>query len=489
VNATFRIAFGNYELSLDRKALTYSLTETVTNTSWATDLSVGWIELKALETEQIVRHAFGDCKIISVSEKMSGTGKRILLGLDTPEGVPVDIYFTCAEKEIQLTVEASRDTKTHELYRICLLPGLCSAPDDGASHYVLPICDGVIIFPSEIADRSDNFSLWNWIRGGLTMPFMGAVRESSALVLITDSVYASVQLSQSSCDWEYSRDPERRRLEIRLALIPQGNHVAIAQAYREKLVNERAHITLRKKIRERPNLQKIISSSYDPSKKCEDFFEDISKKTQNRWEIIEKFSEWLQEQKEIRCMVWRGDWVAPFIDARYVDFFSRFHRRVPLASVVHRDSVAPLISLSLDDEMFPFKDKYLRSLISMERPTNSENAWVIDELREALQKTIKKEKILMNLYDMTFAAFLKEHRFLTSDFLVEEAVYTDKTYIIANFSKESSYETEEFLLPPLGFFVKHSQLTAHDALRVGDEEFATRAWRVRREGETDWTEL
>jgi hypothetical protein len=82
------------------------------------------------------------------------------------------------------------------------------------------------------------------------------------------------------------------------------------------------------------------------------------------------------------------------------------------------------------------------------------------------------------LHRLTFAAFLTAHRFLTPDFLVEEAVYSDKTRVVINQSESETYNGEDLTLLPLGFYVRHAQMEAHDALRVGDRTFATRAWRI-----------
>jgi hypothetical protein len=88
--------------------------------------------------------------------------------------------------------------------------------------------------------------------------------------------------------------------------------------------------------------------------------------------------------------------------------------------------------------------------------------------------------LLNPLHRLSFAAFLSEHRFLTPDFAVEEARYTNGAYILINQSETDSYETEQVTLPPLGFYVRHPQMVAHDALRVGEEQFSTRAYRITR---------
>jgi hypothetical protein len=151
---------------------------------------------------------------------------------------------------------------------------------------------------------------------------------------------------------------------------------------------------------------------------------------------------------------------------------------------VHRDSV-----------IFPYpiysnhESEFLNCLLRLCIPMYEKSSREYDGMPTVDMKRIEKTSVVLStLYKLTFTAFLKEHRFLHENGLIQEAVYTDGTRVVINLSQEY-YSKRKLILPPLGFLVKHSQLTAHDALRVGDEEFATRAWRVRREGETDWTEL
>lgn len=331
MNTAFRIAFGCYELNLERKSLTYSLTETQTGTTWAEGFSVGWIELKERASGEISRHEFGACRLVSLSEKMSGAGKKILLGLDTPEGIPIDIYFTCAEKEIQLTVEASRDTKAFLVHRIGLLPGLCG----DVESFVVPLGEGARICPKDLSMPQ---SLPLWQVGGLSMAFSGGIKNNSALALITDSAYALMQLSKESCDWTYERDPERRRLEVRVVLIPGGDPIAIARAYRDKLVAERGHVTLKKKARERPALARALAGEVVPRRVV------AGEGGVNRWESIESTLMALADSAGGDALIGTDgffDWSASAADFWEGVFPELPHwaRAVPLYGVVWRDSV------------------------------------------------------------------------------------------------------------------------------------------------------
>ncbi|MBB6048585.1 hypothetical protein [Armatimonas rosea] len=572
MNTLFRIAFGDYEFVLDRTSLTYSLTETVTKTVWGTGLSLGWIELKERETGAITRTDFGDCKLISIAEKMGAAGKRILLGLDAPGGVPVDIYVICGPKEIQLTVEASRDSKTHLLERVGLLPGLCHAEQGG--YLVLPLGEGTLLYPERYLpietpqyewDRMDQLPVWE----SLTMPFLGAVQPESALALLTDSAYAVGELGKSamgsvSASWTYRRDPERRRLDIRIVPIPAGDYVAIARAYREKLIAERNHMTLRKKIREAPEKEYLIGSSFIKVNTAGDSLEDFPAylnilKTElgldrallnlvfnryhevpenlvvdafsiareqnyktvfrpvgkddelitveeskarfggevaflsmrwreyqsapSRWNFIEQNMQELENLKQHAQLIVQPDrweWLAIAADFT-VDSWRddrgiyRVLQNVPLISVIYRDSVVQFSGCN-----HIYVQLFLSALLRLNPPSFALPTGITEGAEEMIAALRPCAMILCILHALTFPAFLTSHTFLTPNFLVEEALYSDKTRVVINQSETESYETDDLLLPPGGFYVRHPQLEAHDALRVGAVEFPQRAWRVRR---------
>jgi hypothetical protein len=107
------------------------------------------------------------------------------------------------------------------------------------------------------------------------MPFWGAVRRTerpeqptSALALITDSAYATLSLARANesgaaeINVAYARDAERRRLEIRLHPLPGGDHVAIARTYREKVIGDRQHVTLRRRVRDHPEADALLGGAF-----------------------------------------------------------------------------------------------------------------------------------------------------------------------------------------------------------------------------------
>jgi len=541
VNTVFRIAFGDYELALDRTALTYSLTETVTGTVWATQLPVGWIELAERESGTITRHDFSDCKLVSVAEKMGASGKRLLLGLDAPGGIPLDLYFICGSKEIQLTVEASRDSKTHTLHQIGLLPELAAVNEEGESLF-WPTGDDQW---EERLDHAFAHEATGRVWGALQMPMIGAIRRESALALLTDSAYATAQVTRSECGlsftWQYQRDPERRRLDLRLILLPHGDAVSLCKAYRDKLVGERQHKTLRMRMRERPEREALLGAVFvrldfpqkNPpldavlalAQQAQENLEGhtrfcslpyglahdeqialISELTRHGWRVFGEHrigeepkpgltavgvnayswlspdrSRWDQIDEAVGAMgqlqeasllvgSYPRDWNAISSDFWYGDL-ALSH------AVVWRDAVPGFTYFAPTHfaEAFRSYSSLLWHLLYLTRPyflvslRTTESDWLYVKAAAAL---------LCPLNQLTFAAFLKSQRFLTADQGAQETVFTDGTRVVINLRRDP-YETDELLLPPGGFYVNHAQLEAHDALRVGMQEFSSRAWRMR----------
>lgn len=645
MNSQWTITYGTYQLSVDRRTLSYHLTETKTGTVWANGLSLGWIEIKDRATGEITRHAFGEMKLFSVSEKAGPQGKRILLGLDC-QGIPVDIYLIGSEREIQIVLESNRDSKTHTVERVGLCPGLCSAPYDDASHLVIPVGEGVIVRPHELFSVAE-LPIWDTQRG-VSMPFVGAVRcteslqhPKSALALITDSAYGVFEVRTgfeipASINPIYTRDRERRRIDLRIILLPAGNHITIARTYRDKIISDGSHITLRKKIQESPTLEKFIGQPMfvfgDPIRFAEhdavntiysgiltewkaqgvdggvcvpfqpnlpgvphlsrqkwdwittanelgfltcyqsdvsrawfenlDFLTDTDDGIDNPTEevagVIQWDGEWFNEsgyvhlnttsrysilQKEIATFKERSqtsvfslaippllddystrhpqtrwedmelqtemfrigksqfyiigsnngpDWSALFCDFWWNYFTdttrrpriahqsaSRYTAIVPLYATVYHDSVIAYPSVP----MAPTKGLaicFLRCLLSLSPMLHFIDRDYFASGKNRTDYIRATNAILHPLHQLTFHTFLTAHQFLTPDYLVEEAIYSDKTRIIINQSETESYITDDLVLPPLGFYVRHRQMEAFDALQIGEKEYQMRAWRIAR---------
>ena len=472
------IAFGDYELLMNRRTLVYRLTETKTGTVWAEGLSLGWMEIAERETGVVTRHDFGAMRQVSVSEKAGPQGKRVLFGLDC-EGIPVDIYLICSQREIQIQVEATRDTRTHLVHGFGLLPGLCAVPDNDTDYVFFPQREatyrlrGLEAAPFAVS----RFRVWDEVRA----PFAGAVRElkqgeTSALALMTDSAYAVFVREQGGISIEYERDPERRRLDLRVVVLPDSDAISVARTYREKVIGEKNHVTLRKKMRERPALAQQIEQPQLLPVPSPPPLLTADEEDATRWDMMDTCLQQFTETGTKGQLVLEtgvGDWAAVAVDGWLIET-SDIHEmpppsppRLPLFAAIYRDSVMPLYWF--DDKAEP--NRVLRALLSLALPVyNGEFP-----LPSCLQQTCA---LLLPLYCLTFSAFLTAHRFLTSNFLVEEAIYSDKTRVVINQSETATYETEEFVIPPLGFYVRHAKMVTHDALRVGAETFPTRAWRI-----------
>jgi hypothetical protein len=516
-NTVWRIAFGSYEFALDRQTLTYDLRETETGTVWADALPVGWIELEDRSTGERLRYDFAAARLVSVVEKSSHQGKRILLGLDLL-GIPIDLYFICGAKEVQLTVEASRDSRTHTIQNVGLFPRIVQIPDDNGSYGVVPLGEGRAIFAGDAPASPIDLPIWGSGAAALAMPFVGVVRGSgvakqSALALLTDSAYGCFTLHRmpggpAYLDLSYARDPERRRLELRVVPLPAGDHVAIARAYREKLIVDRAHITLRRKIRDRADVAGLVGAVFldgpepstlrdilperhrsaiyafatDPADADQPvvalFESEGLQERPSRWDdMSERLSrlEILRAQHPAVGLAETPDWAAVAIDFWSDPAFAPDAapgRVLPLRASIYHDSVVEATAFRDD-----WRASFLRSLIGLTLPRFTAGPAELWERRPEIERIVA---VLSGLHALAFPAFLTEHRFLTADRSVEEAAYSDRTRIIVNAGSDQPFEQDDLLLPPGGFFVRHPQMEAHDALRVGGRPFTARAWRIRR---------
>ena len=156
--------------------------------------------------------------------------------------------------------------------------------------------------------------------------------------------------------------------------------------------------------------------------------------------------------------------------------------RIPLYAAVYHDSVVgyPHQSFGLTPDR---PKRFLRALLALSPPY-----YFLDKpayfdpatgIREYVRRTYA---VLSPLHRASFPAFLTAHHFLTPDFTVEEARYSNGARVVVN-GGETVFENEELTLPPLGFLAECGDFTVHDALRVGGETFPKRAWRV---GEGEW---
>jgi hypothetical protein len=407
------------------------------------------------------------------------------------------------------------------------------------------------------------------------MPFLGAVRtvggETTALSLITDSAYAVFDTAEpgdgsAAAAVRFTRDPERRRLELRVGVLPGENHVGVARAYREKVVAERGHVTLRRKMRDQPLVERLIGAAHvyvHPDRQAPDAAERLRSElgvedvvwqattvedargfgqdryggdvlavaifdtadgpaevdpaqvqaetgaemvltnvagspledgsNGSRWDDMDARLERFASLRTVFPLVDTSgtcDWsalAAHSWDVPYNDPYERLWNggvKAPLQAVVYHDSVI----LPVDFHGFPL-ELFLRGLLNLTVPElflvylyPSESCAAKMSTRSDLYRTMTERicAVLLPLHKLSFAAFLNAHRFLTPDFNVEEARYTNGARVVINQSATDDYETDDLHLPPLGFYVEHAQMVAHDARRVGAEMFPARVWRIAR---------
>ncbi|GAB4452336.1 MAG: hypothetical protein OHK0029_03040 [Armatimonadaceae bacterium] len=485
MTSPWHITYGNYTLTVDRKTRCYRLTDARTGMVWADGLSLGWMDLKDRSTGAVSRHEFAAMPTFSVSEKSGAQGKRILFGLEC-EGVPLDIYLICSEREIQMVVESNRDSRTHTVEGFGLLPGLCAVSEDDTSYLVLPCGEGIVLTTSGLPA---DLYLPTWdAEIGLTMPFCGAVRSAggenaspSLLTLITDSAYSGLRVNReagsASGSWEYRRDPERRRLDLRVLLDAGGDETQIARNYREKIISDRNHIPLRRKAQDRPVLASFlgIASEAEP---VSPQWHDLDGLTAslpeagNRWEAMEERLETITRSRTDQnpdhlVGDWGGcDWSCVLLE--YVRDFRGCASlgtsvSVPLYSVVYHDVVVPVYTLKAVPD-------FLDALLRLGYGELSEGSAVPAEAITVLHEAVRH----------SFAAFLQSHRFRTPDGSVQEATYSDRTKIVINRNATETFISDDIVLPPFGFFLRHPRWEAHNALRLGEQTFPDRAWRIGR---------
>jgi hypothetical protein len=226
--------------------------------------------------------------------------------------------------------------------------------------------------------------------------------------LITDSAYASAEYSEHGLDWVFARDPERRRLDLRVLPATPGHPndaICIARAYRDKIIRDRNHHTLRKKIRERPNVESLIGAVF--------FEQAVNLSTApliapNHWEEMdERLTALSSSQATVFGAEFACDW-----SALSVDFWSEalspnleFGQKVPLLATVYHDSVVMPVKITTPDNFFD-------ALLTLSPP--------LTPVPEAIQA------ILCPLHRLTFPAFLVHYE---KNNLKERAIYSNKTEI------------------------------------------------------------
>jgi len=343
------VDWGHYRFSICRKSYVWMLTtrdaagESVT---WTQDDTLIRLTTSNPRTGMHTTTSLADCKLVSISEKMSAAGKRLLVSLDTPDKLPVDVYITCGKDEIRITVECTRSRPDAVLEQVDVLGGLGV---EGDGEVVLPFDDGLVV-PAAGPDAvtsliafDDNHSTLPQLFG----PWFGLLQGGQSLLVTALSAYANVNVSRDAdrltVHPSFSRDPDARHCDIRIQFPEDASAIGIARKYRELQVTLGGHRTLSQKRRERPDgVSAALSGDY-AIETAYQLTGDAS-----RWEQLEQLGDTIAEHSasipgKPHLVAATTEWVALGADVWLRPAFQVLPEilasgvRVPLWSVIWRD--------------------------------------------------------------------------------------------------------------------------------------------------------
>jgi len=345
----FMVDWGHYRFSICRKSYVWMLTtrdaagESVT---WTQDDTLIRLTTSNPRTGMHTTTSLADCKLVSISEKMSAAGKRLLVSLDTPDKLPVDVYITCGKDEIRITVECTRSRPDAVLEQVDVRGGLGV---EGDGEVVLPFDDGLVV-PAAGPDAvtsliafDDNHSTLPQLFG----PWFGLLQGGQSLLVTALSAYANVNVSRDAdrltVHPSFSRDPDARHCDIRIQFPEDASAIGIARKYRELQVTLGGHRTLSQKRRERPDgVSAALSGDY-AIETAYQLTGDAS-----RWEQLEQLGDTIAEHSasipgKPHLVAATTEWVALGADVWLRPAFQVLPEilasgvRVPLWSVIWRD--------------------------------------------------------------------------------------------------------------------------------------------------------
>jgi len=252
----FMVDWGHYRFSICRKTYRWMLetrSQAGDSVVWTAGESLVTLSTSNPQTGTQALIPLSACKLVSISEKMSAAGKRLLVSLDTPDKLPVDVYITCGKDEIRITVECTRSRPDAVLEMVNVLEGLSV---EGAGELVLPFDDGLVV-PATGPDGASMLSAWEDGDPFIFGPWFGLIQAGQALLVTALSVYAKVGVQRCrgrlTVNPNFSRDPDARHCDIRIQFPDSAAAFSIAKKYRELQINLGGHRTLSQKRRERPD--------------------------------------------------------------------------------------------------------------------------------------------------------------------------------------------------------------------------------------------
>ena len=345
----FMVDWGHYRFSICRKTYAWMLT-----TRDAAGEAVTWtqndtlIRLTTSNPQSGMQSVIplSACKLVSISEKMSAAGKRLLVSLDTPDKLPVDVYITCGKDEIRITVECTRSRPDAVLEQVDVLGGLGV---EGDGEAVLPFDDGLVV-PAAGPDGDTSLIAWDdnhSTHSQLFGPWFGLLQGGRGLLVTALSAYANVNVSRDAdrltVHPSFSRDPDARHCDIRIQFPEVASAIGIARKYRELQVTLGGHRTLSQKRRERPDgVSAALSGDY-AIETAYQLTGDAS-----RWEQLEQLGDTISENSTAipgkpHVVAATTEWVALGADVwlrpalqQLPDLLST-SARMPLWSVIWRD--------------------------------------------------------------------------------------------------------------------------------------------------------
>lgn len=310
---TFMVDWGHYRFSLCRKTYQWLLETRSTageSVTWTQKAAFVTLTTSNPRTGSCSTASLADCKLVSISEKMSAAGKRLLISLDTPEGLPVDVYITCGKDEIRITIECTRSRPDAVLERIDVLSGLGV---DSHGNAVLPFDDGLLV-PAAGPDGECVLSAWEDDNPCLFGPWFGLVNHGQALLVTALSVYADFAITRRA-GWLgvspiFSRDPDARHCDVRIQFPDDASAIGIARKYRDLQITLGGHRTLSQKRRERPDSVSVALRG-DYSKDSAYWLVDAT----SRWGQLEQLGDTIAEQSAAssgtpNIVVASTEWVA-----------------------------------------------------------------------------------------------------------------------------------------------------------------------------------
>jgi hypothetical protein len=348
----FMVDWGHYRFSICRKTYAWMLT-----TRDAAGAAVTWSQNDTLirlttsnpQTGMQSVIPLSACKLVSISEKMSAAGKRLLVSLDTPDKLPVDVYITCGKDEIRITVECTRNRPDAVLEQVDVLGGLGV---EGDGEVVLPFDDGLLV-PAAGPDGGCTMSAWEDGGPAVFGPWFGLLKSGQCLLVTALSTYAAIDTKRGcgrlAVNPHFSRDPDARHCDIRIQFPEVATAIGISRKYRELQITLGGHRTLSQKRRERPDgVSAALSGDYAVETAYQ-LTGDAS-----RWDQLEQLGDTIAEHSvsipaKPHVVAASTEWVALGADVWLRPELQKLPdvlavgKRIPLWSVIWRDACVGIV--------------------------------------------------------------------------------------------------------------------------------------------------